>query len=123
MQRIILSVSLLLALCGSIWAQEARHEVTVQGSGFFTKETTDSGVTNNPTSSGGVLAGYRFNINEWLAVEGDYDYFSNSQRYLNAASLAAVQTNVHAVTGTAVIKLPETLFLKPYVLAWACPLG
>ena len=23
------------------------------------------------------MAGYRFNLNRWLAVEGDYDYFRN----------------------------------------------
>lgn len=116
MKRFIVSVSLLLALCSFAVAQETRHEVTVQGSGFFTKETTDLGITNKPTYSGGFLAGYRFNINQWLGVEGDYDYFSNAQKYFTPTDSALVKTNVHAVTGSAVIKIPTSTILKPYAL-------
>ena len=63
MKRITVSGCILLLLSLSAWAQEVRQEVTIQGSGFFSKETTDSGITSKPTYSGGVLAGYRFNIN------------------------------------------------------------
>lgn len=117
MKRVLVAVSVVLLLCVSSWSQETRHEVTVQGSGFFTKETTDLGITNKPTYSGGFLGGYRFNINEWLAAEGDYDYFRNSQKYINSTGTALVKTNVHAVTGTAVFKIPTSYPVKPYVLA------
>ena len=71
-------LAIILVLFGiSSWAQEVRHEVTVQGSGFFKKQTTVDGITDEPTNSGGVMAGYRFNLKNWLAVEGDYDYFRN----------------------------------------------
>jgi opacity protein-like surface antigen len=117
MKRVFVAVSVVLLLCVSSWSQETRHEVTVQGSGFFTKETGDLGNTNKPTYSGGFLGGYRFNINKWLAAEGDYDYFSNSQKYIDSTSTALVKTNVHAVTGTAVVKIPTPYPVKPYVLA------
>jgi opacity protein-like surface antigen len=116
MKRVAVAGSLALLLCVSTWAQETRHEVTVQGSGFFTKETADLGITNRPTYSGGVLAGYRFNINEWVGVEGDYDYFNNSQKYINSTGNALVKTNVHAVTGSAVVKIPTSSSLTPYFL-------
>ena len=75
-------LAIILALFGiSSWAQEVRNEVTVQGSGFFQKQTTAGGITNEPTNSGGVMAGYRFNLKNWLAVEGDYDYFRNNQKF------------------------------------------
>ena len=48
--------TLLVLLATSCWAQESRNEVTVQGSGFFHKQTTHSEVTNEPTNSGGVMA-------------------------------------------------------------------
>jgi hypothetical protein len=64
-------------------AQETRHELSVQGSGFFQKQTTSVGITNEPTNSGGVMAGYRFNLKNWLAVEGDYDYFRNHETFLS----------------------------------------
>ncbi len=101
MKRLTVSVCILLLLSLSAWAQEVRQEITIQGSGFFPKETTESGITSKPTYSGGVLAGYRFNINRWLAVEGNYDYFRNSQKFSSSGGSTFVPTNVHAVTGLA----------------------
>jgi opacity protein-like surface antigen len=100
----------------SSWAQEIRHELTVQASGFFTKQTTESGLTNNPTNSAGVFAGYRFNLKRWLAVEGDYDYFRNDQKFLAVSGAAVTPVNVHAVTGAAVVKLPAFRNVSPFVL-------
>lgn len=116
MKRTILSVLVLFSLCSFTAAQEVKNEVTVQGSGFFTKESTGLGTTHSPTYSGGVMAGYRLNINRWLAAEGDYDYFRNTQKYFNAGGLTTVKNNVHAVTGSAIIKIPTTFKLKPYGL-------
>ena len=118
MKRTLLFFSMLALAAASCWAQEeARHEVTIQGSGLFGKTTTGSGVTNDPTNSGGFMVGYRFNINKWFAAEGDYDFFSNSQKYVIPSGNWATQTHVHGVTGTAVLKLPELRKLKPFVLA------
>ena len=118
-------LAIILVLFGiSSWAQEVRHEVTVQGSGFFTKQTTDGGITNEPTNSGGVMAGYRFNLKNWLSVEGDYDYFRNSQKFLSSSGTTSIPTNVHALTGLAIVKLPSfrmpaVKFVSPFVLAGA----
>lgn len=49
-------------LVSQSWAQEVRHDVTVQGSGFFKKQTTVGGITDEATNSGGVMSGYRFNL-------------------------------------------------------------
>ncbi len=100
----------------SSWAQEIKHELTVQASGFFTKQTTESGLTNKPTNSAGVLAGYRFNLKRWFAVEGDYDYFRNDQKFLSSGGAMVVPMNVHAATGAAVVKLPAFKTLSPFVL-------
>jgi opacity protein-like surface antigen len=103
-------------------AQEVRHEVIVQGSGFFQKQTTNSGISNDPTNSGGVMAGYRFHLNKWLAVEGDYDYFRNHESFFSSSGSTLVRTNVHATTGTAIVKLPSfkmpaAKIVSPFVLA------
>ena len=120
-------LAIILVLFGiSSWAQEVRNEVTVQGSGFFNKQTTGSGITNQPTNSGGVMAGYRFNLKNWLAVEGDYDYFRNGQKYLTSSGTTFIPMNVHAATGTAIVKLPSfkmplnirgVKIVSPFVLA------
>ena len=79
MKRSFLLIGAMLALSLSCWAdEESRHEITVQGSAFLGNTTTGSGIQNQPTDSGGFLAGYRSSINNWLAAEADYDFFSNS---------------------------------------------
>jgi opacity protein-like surface antigen len=99
----------------SSWAQEVRNEVTVQGSGFFQKQTTNGGLTNEATNSGGVMVGYRFNLKNWLAVEGDYDYFRNHETFLSNSGTTFIPMNVHAATGLAIVKLPS--FKMPAVKA------
>lgn len=116
-------LAIILALFGiSSWAQEVRNEVTVQGSGFFQKQTTAGGITNESTNSGGVMAGYRFNLKNWLAVEGDYDYFRNHQTFSWSSGTTVLPMNVHAATGVAVVKLPPfkmpaVKIVAPFVLA------
>ena len=116
-------LAIFLILFGiSSWAQEVRNEVTVQGSGFFTQETTDGGITNKATNSGGVMAGYRFNLKNWLAVEGDYDYFRNHQTFSGSSGTTFIPMNVHAATGVAIVKLPSfrmpaVKIVSPFVLA------
>jgi len=89
------------------WAQEFRQEVTVQGTGFFQKQTTHNGITNGPSNSGGVMAGYRFNLMKWLAVEGDYDYFRNHETFQSSGGSTHIPMNVHATTGVVIVKLPS----------------
>lgn len=118
MKRILITVTVLLALGLSSLAQEIKHEITVQGSGFFTKETDSNGISSRPTYSGGVMAGYRYDINHWFAAEADYDYFSNSQKFVSPTGFAQLQNNVNAVTGVAVAKFPLVFHrFAPYALA------
>lgn len=115
-------LAIILVLFGiSSWAQEVRHEVTVQGSGFFQKQTTAGGITNEPTNSGGVMAGYRFNLKTWFAVEGDYDYFRNHQTFSGSSGTTFIPMNVHAATGVAIVRLPSfkmpaVKIVSPFVL-------
>src|SRR5260370_37116636 len=76
-----------------------RHQVTVQGGAIFTRKMTDAGITYKPTSSGAGLVGYRFNINRWLGVEGDYDFFRNSQKFITSSSCTSLTTKVKVPTG------------------------
>lgn len=97
-------------------AQEIRSEISVQGTGFFTKDSSGDGIQNHATNTGGFLIGYRYNINRWLAAEANYGYDRNTQLYFSSG-LARVQSNVHQATGEAVVKLPTFLRLQPYALA------
>jgi opacity protein-like surface antigen len=116
MKRVAGLAIIIFFLATSSWAQEIRRELTVQASGLFTKQTSESGLTNKPTNSAGVMAGYRFNLKRWLAVEGDYDYFRNDQKFAASSGTMVLPMNVHAATGVAVVKLPAFKRLSPFVL-------
>jgi outer membrane immunogenic protein len=97
-------------------AQETRSEISLQGTGFFTKDSDGNGVQNHVTNTGGFLVGYRYNVNRWLAGEANYGYDRNTQIYFDSG-LGRVQSDVHQVTGDAVVRLPGFLRLQPYALA------
>jgi len=96
-------------------AQELRSEVSVQGTGFFTKDSNGNGIKNTATETGGLLIGYRYNITRWLAAEANYGYDRNTQSYIGSTS-GRMQSNVHQITGSAVVKLPGFARIQPYAL-------
>jgi opacity protein-like surface antigen len=115
----VMIASVAIAFGASAAAQESRSEVSVQGTGFFTKDATGQGTTQRATNTGGFLVGYRYHFNRWLAGEGVYGYGRNSQEYLVAGGLSRIQSNVHQATGGLVFTLPAParFRLHPYVLA------
>lgn len=108
-------VAAAVLLIGAASAQEIKSEFSVQGTGFFTKNSDGQGIRNQATETGGVLVGYRYNINRWLAAEADYGYARNTQSFLGSTP-ARIQANVHEITGSAVVKLPGIARLQPFAL-------
>jgi hypothetical protein len=51
-------------------AQEGRSEISLEGTGFFTSDTSGQGVSRTTSDTGGFLFGYRYHINRWIAAEG-----------------------------------------------------
>jgi outer membrane immunogenic protein len=111
---ILVGVAVLMSMTAV--AQEDRSEVSVQGTGFFTKDTDGNGIQEHATETGGFLIGYRYNINRWLSGEANYGYDRDTQIYFGSAS-ARVESNIHQITGSAVVKLPSFGRLQPYALA------
>jgi outer membrane immunogenic protein len=105
-----------IVLIGAASGQEIRSEISVQGTGFFTKNSDGNGIQNRATETGGVLVGYRYNINRWLAAEANYGYARNTQGFFGSLP-ARIQANVHEVTGSAVVKLPGFKRVLPFVRA------
>lgn len=114
---IIGSLALLLAVSAS--AQELRSDISLQGTGFFTKDTTGQGTTQKSTHTGGFLVSYRYHFNRWLAAEAAYGYDRNTQQFFEPAGLSRVQSNVHQATGGFVFSLPmpARYRISPYFLA------
>jgi opacity protein-like surface antigen len=120
--------SLLLLFSSAAFAQEesAWHhgEVSVLGTGFFTKNSQGNGISQHATDTGGFLAGYRYHFNGWLAAEANYGYNRNTQQTFTSGGPFNVQSNIHQATAALVVTLPVVTLpgshrVNPYVLAGA----
>jgi outer membrane immunogenic protein len=99
-------------------SQEIRNEVSVQATGFFTKDSDGQGTSQKTTESGGVLAGYRYHINHWFSAETNYGYNRNTEQSFTVGGASQIQADVHSVTGDLVLNLPFRIHkFLPYVLA------
>ncbi|HXW90139.1 MAG TPA: outer membrane beta-barrel protein [Terriglobales bacterium] len=100
-------------------AQENRSEISLQGTGFFTKDATGNGNVQRGTETGGVLVGYRYHLNRWLAAEAAYGYDRNTQQFFVPVGVSRIQANVHQATGGLVFSMPtpHSLRISPYLLA------
>jgi opacity protein-like surface antigen len=110
----------LLTTSTSLAQETLRNEVSVQGTGFLTKDSEGNGVKQHTTDSGGLLASYRFHINSWLAADGSYGYTRNTLQNFTPGNAFNVQANMHQTTGALVVTSPRRVFgLNPYALAGA----
>jgi len=74
-KRTILAAVGVLALSSvNAVAQEIPSEISLQGTGLFTKDADGNGIRQHATDTGGFLIGYRYNFNRWLAAEANYGY-------------------------------------------------
>jgi opacity protein-like surface antigen len=114
---IVLVFLFLLSLAAT--AQEERSEISLQGTGFFTKSTSGNGTAYSTTETGGFLSTYRYHLNRWISAEAAYGYDLNTQKYLFSSSAFRIQSGIHQATGSVVLNLPSrvTSRLSPYVLA------
>jgi opacity protein-like surface antigen len=126
MIRLRMLVSGLLAtvllLASSARAQEGvlRHEVGVQGTGFFTQDSQQNGTLQHSTNTGGFLVNYRFHLNGWLAAEASYGYDRNTQQNFTPGGNFGIQSNVHQASGALVVNIPVYVAkMRPYVLGGA----
>jgi outer membrane immunogenic protein len=118
MKRLLITaLSSVLLLSISVLAQEVRNEISVQGTGFFTKDAAGNGISRTTTNTGGLLVGYRYHFNRWLSAEANYGFDRNTQKYFASSGFSSVQSDVHAVTADAVVNLPFSISkFSPYVL-------
>jgi outer membrane immunogenic protein len=94
--------------------EAGRSEASVQAFGSFVKTTTENGIQQGATNSGGVLASYRFFFSNSHGVEVNYGYSLNTQSYGLASGPLGVKANQHEVTAAYVYKHPLRHF-TPFV--------
>jgi len=120
MQKFVIALAAYVLLLGAAAsAQESRSDIALQGTGFFTKDTTSQGTTQKSTNTGGFLVNYRYHFNRWLAGEAAYGYDRSTEQFFAPAGLSRIQANVHQATGGFVFSLPmpARYRISPYLLA------
>lgn len=113
----ILTAAVSIALPAFAQSEEAgRQSVAVQAFGSFVTTTTQNGIDNKATNSGGVLASYRYFFSQHNGVEANYGYSLNTQKYISDAGLTGVNTNSHEISGAYVFRMPMRN-VTPFALA------
>jgi opacity protein-like surface antigen len=95
-----------------------QNEVSVQAFGSFVKSTTDNGIQNKATDSGGVLGTYRRFFDAHNGVEVNYGYSLNTQNYGSTSGVQGVESYNHEISAAYVFRMPMRK-LTPFVLAGA----
>jgi outer membrane immunogenic protein len=98
--------------------EPGKNEVSVQAFGSFVKSTTDNGIQNSATNSGGVLGSYRYFFTEHSGVEANYGYALNTQNFLSSSGALGVKNYSHEISAAYVFRIPLKRF-TPFVSAGA----
>ena len=120
-KKVVTSIIGIAALALPAFSQSEapeKNEVSVQAFGSFVKSTTDNGIRNSATNSGGVLGSYRYFFNEHSGVEANYGYSLNTQNYGSNAAGLGVKNYSHELSAAYVFRVPMRKF-TPFVLAGA----
>ena len=117
-RAVVTAAGIFLGLSLAASGQENRSEISLQGSGLFTKSSSGNGTEYSSTKSGGLLATYRYHLNHWISVEGAYGFSVDTQKYSLASSLFRIQSGIHDFTGSVVMSLPSRNHsrINPYLL-------
>jgi opacity protein-like surface antigen len=119
--RFLAAIAFLMILAqvpASFASEGPRQEFSLEGTGFFTKDSQGRGISQHATDTGGFLLGYRYHFNDWLAAEANYGYVRNTWQNFTNSGPFNVQANVHQATAALVVTPPISVArLRPYVLA------
>ena len=116
-----LLVASILSFAPMAFAQSenpGNNEVSVQAFGSFVKSTTNGGIENKATDSGGVLGSYRYFFSRLQGIEANYGYSLNTQSYNSPNGFTGVRSYSHEVSAAYVFRVPMHNF-TPFVLAGA----
>lgn len=103
---IVLAMSAFLAIPGFSQEESYRQEVSGQVFGSFVKDTWQDGIKQSANNSGGALASYRFLFDQHNAVEVNYGYSLNTQRYESPDFARGVNSYSNEVTAAYVYRYP-----------------
>ncbi len=122
MRKAGLALASLFAFLPLAVAQDySRFEVSAGGAGVFNKTSTSSNgtVTLKPTSSGAIIASFRFRFKQRHGIEGNLGHTRNSQVFFLPPNNFRVQAGVTEYTAAYVFTPLETSRLEAFMFAGA----
>jgi outer membrane immunogenic protein len=112
----IFAGSILICLPALSQTEEHRSEISAQLIGAHVHGTTQNGVGQTSSDSGGILATYRFFFTKNQGIEANYAYSRSSTRYGIPLAPSEVTANQHEWTGAYVFRFP-TRWVSPFLEA------
>src|ERR1700687_1880470 len=88
-------LGILIGASGTMAQEGHLQEISIQGAGFFTKDSNGNGINQHATDTGGFLVSYRYHFNRWLTADGSYGYARNTQQNFADSGPIGVPANVH----------------------------
>ena len=96
---------------------EQPSQVSIQGTGLFTKSSNDQTPSHEATKSGGFLVGYSYQFSRLFGAEANYGWTRNTQNYVTLGGTPSLQADFHEITGALVAHIPTNArHVRPYVL-------
>src|SRR5690349_2892830 len=108
------SVAVLFLSIGASVAQDLKSEVSVEVMAAIPRNSDTRDVQYRSSKSGGLLASYRYHLNSWLAVQGEYGYSRAMHRFSNILGETDIQANLHQLIGEAVFTARTSKRARPY---------
>jgi len=110
MKKIILLSILLMPLAG--FAQESRQDVSISADALSMPQTNGNGVQETATITGGGIISYRYMLTPHSALEANYSFAQNSQRYYTSTlANGRILTRNEEITGAYVYNMNFKQFI------------
>jgi opacity protein-like surface antigen len=120
-KRAGLAVATILLLVSFARAQsdEGHFDVSIGYTGVFSKTSSasTSGTTLAPTTSGGVLASFRYRFNHRHGIAVNFGHTNNSQVFTVPPDTLRVNTGITEFTGAYVLSPFDTKRIEPFIFA------
>ncbi|MGH9412753.1 MAG: hypothetical protein ACRD0Y_03345 [Terriglobales bacterium] len=121
----IFALAVTVGLSLAAGAQGLQHsEISLQVSGLFNSNNNGTPTHHLATNSAGLLLGYRLHLTRWEALEVEYGYTRNGQRYATPATAPgtpgtnyAITSNFQELIANEVVTTPKVFgIFQPFIL-------
>lgn len=114
MKKIVLLLVMLPFLAVAVHAQESRQDVSMSASGFYFPFRTGNTVHQNATLGIGGLASYRYMLTPRSALEANYQYAQDYQKYVTSFNSIRVHSRIQELSAAYVFNFSYRHF-NPFV--------